>query len=72
MMSIRAKDTSVPARRFGSEIIVEQITGRKRRTLQKDRLFGKGFPFYRVCGQILYDLDEVEARIRGGRVETSA
>ena len=72
MMFIRAKDTSVPARRFGSEVMVEQITGRKRRTLQKDRLFGRGFPFYRICGQILYDLDEVEARIRSGRVETSA
>ena len=34
----------MPARRFGSEVMVEQITGRKRRTLQKDRLFGKGFP----------------------------
>jgi len=72
MTSTRAKDIGVPARRFGSEIMVEQITGRKRRTLQKDRLFGKGFPFYRICGQILYDLDEVEAQIRAGRVETTA
>lgn len=71
-MSNTGSRESVSARRFGSELVVEQLTGRKRRTLQKDRLFGKGFPFYKVCGQVLYDLDEVESRIRAGRVETSA
>jgi hypothetical protein len=72
MTSTKAKDTATPARRFGSEVAVEQLTGRSRRTLQKDRIFGKGFPFYRVQGQVLYDLDEVESRIRAGRVETNA
>jgi len=40
-----------------------------RATLQKDRLFGGGFPFYRVGRSILYDLDEVQALVRAGRVD---
>ena len=53
---------------LGSEADVERITGRKRKTLQKDRLAGRGFPFYRLRGQILYDLNEVRGIIRAGRV----
>lgn len=56
-------------REFGSEVDVERITRRKRKTLQKDRLLGRGFPFYRLSGQILYDLNEVRQIVRAGRVE---
>jgi len=58
-------------KRYGSEKQVEKITGRSRKTIQKDRLFGRGFPYYRFSGQILYDLDEVEAIVREGRVEVT-
>jgi hypothetical protein len=52
-------------RRYGSEVEVEAITGISRRTLQKDRLFKrKRFNWYKVCGKVLYDLDEVEATIK--------
>jgi hypothetical protein len=51
-------------RRFGSERDVEGIFGIPRRTLQKHRFLMKGLPFYRYCGKILYDLDQVEAIIR--------
>jgi hypothetical protein len=54
---------------FGSEADVERIIGRKRGTLQKDRYFGRGFPFYRVGRKILYDLDEVRELVRAGRVD---
>ena len=54
---------------FGTDADVERITGRKRRTLQKDRYFSRGFPFYRVGRKILYDLDEVREIIRGARVD---
>lgn len=54
---------------FGTEADVERITGRKRGTLQKDRYFGRGFPFYRVGRKILYDLDEVREIVRGARVD---
>jgi len=56
-------------REFGTEADVERLTGRKRRTLQKDRLFGRGFPYYRVGRKILYDLREVRALVRAGRVD---
>ena len=61
--------TSGQQREFGSEADVERITGRKKKTLQKDRLFGKGFPFYRVGRQVLDDLNEVRSIIRAGRVQ---
>jgi hypothetical protein len=56
-------------REFGTEADVERITGRKRRTLQKDRCFDRGFPFYRVGRKILYDLNEVRELILAGRVD---
>ena len=56
---------------FGTEADVERITGRKRRTLQKDRCQGRGFPFYRFGRQIRYDLREVRAVVRAGRVEVT-
>jgi hypothetical protein len=57
---------------FGTEVDVERITGRKRRTLQKDRSRRRGFPFYRLGRKILYDLEEVQHLIRIGRVEFAA
>lgn len=61
-----------PRRRYGSEIDVEALTGIARRTLQKHRLLGKGFPFYKHLGRILYDLNEVEQLIRASRVKGAA
>lgn len=55
---------------FVSETVVATVTGRSRRTLQKDRLFRRGFPFYKLHGQVLYDLQEVRNLIRAARVET--
>jgi len=60
-----------PQREFGTEGDVERITGRKKRTLQKDRCFGRGFPFFRVGRSILYDLNEVRRLIRANRVEVN-
>jgi hypothetical protein len=54
-------------RRFGSERDVFVITGISPRTLQKDRLLGKDrFPWYKVGGKVLYDLAEIEQKIRAG------
>jgi len=65
----RQSDRTIPpGRRFGSEHDVERLTGIKAKTLQKHRLFGKGFPFYRVGSRILYDLTEIETVIRNSRV----
>lgn len=54
-------------REFGTEADVERITGRKKQTLQKDRCFDRGFPFYRIGRSILYDLDEIRSLVRAGR-----
>jgi len=58
-------------RRFGSESDVAALYPINKRTLQKHRLLGKGFPFYRYGGRVLYDLDEVEAIVRANRVGPS-
>jgi hypothetical protein len=54
---------------FVSETVVAQLTGRSRRTLQKDRLFRRGFPFYKIGTQVVYDVAEVRQVIRAARVE---
>lgn len=64
---------SVIGREFGNELDVEQLTGRRRRTLQKDRLFGHGpFPHYKIGKQVLYDLNEVRRIIRASRIGGAA
>ena len=68
---LEATQSENTPREFGSEVIVEDITGRKRSTLQKDRRLKRGFPFYKFGRQILYDLNEVRALIRAGRVDAS-
>jgi len=65
-----AKTIKKPAeRKYVSEAVIETVTGRAKRTLQKDRFFGRGFPFYRVQGKVLYDLDEVLSIIQASRVD---
>lgn len=59
----------IAQKEYGSERDVERITGRRVRTLQKDRLFGRGFPFYRVGRQIRYDLNEIRALVRATRIQ---
>lgn len=66
---IQETQSNNSVREFGSEVDVEALTGRKRRTLQKDRCSGRGFPFYRFGRKILYDLNEVREMIRAGRVD---
>jgi hypothetical protein len=60
---------AVIERRFANEAEIERITGISRRTLQKHRLFGRGLPFYRFGRRVLYDLAEVEERIRAGAIQ---
>jgi predicted DNA-binding transcriptional regulator AlpA len=51
-------------RRFASEVELEQLTGISRRTWQKHRLFKRGPRYYKICGSIRYELDEVLAWIK--------
>ena len=68
MQERKASNIAEIEREFGNESDVERITGRRKKTLQKDRLFGTGFPFYRVGRSVLYDLNEVRRIIRAARV----
>jgi predicted DNA-binding transcriptional regulator AlpA len=54
--------------RFISEEELELLTGIKRRTWQKHRLFRRGPRFYRLHGAVRYDLAEVMEWIRGNGV----
>lgn len=70
-MATQASNAQV-RRRFGTEKAVHDLTGFSIRTLQKDRLLNrKRFPWYKVGGRVLYDLDEVESIIKAsaGMVE---
>jgi hypothetical protein len=63
-------------RRFGTEADASNLSGFSKRTLQKDRLSGRNrFPWYRVGGKVLYDLNEIEQIIvntrQTGGFETS-
>ena len=55
-------------RRFISEADLEKLTGVSRRTWQKHRLFGRGPRFYRLCGSVRYDVNEVMEWIRASGV----
>jgi hypothetical protein len=67
--SNRNREAQSVRRRFGSEADVESLTTISRRTLQQDRLLGRTrFPWYKIGGKVLYDLDEVEDTIRARRV----
>jgi hypothetical protein len=54
--------------RFVNERIVAEAFGRSVKTLRNDRVQRRGLPYYRLRGQILYDLAECEALIRAGRL----
>jgi hypothetical protein len=55
-------------RRYVNQRELEQLTGISIRTLQRDHKQGQElFPSYKVRGQVLYDLTEVESIIKSSR-----
>jgi hypothetical protein len=72
MQETKSQSGTIVECEFGSEADVERITGRKRKTLQKDRLFGRGFPYYKFGGQIRYNLAEVRSLLRSSRVDAGS
>jgi excisionase family DNA binding protein len=66
--------TTVPA--SGTDILltdhqVAEITGRSRKTLQKDRVYGGGLPFIRFGRAVRYRLSDVQAWVASQRSFTS-
>jgi predicted DNA-binding transcriptional regulator AlpA len=56
------------ARRYVTEVDLEALTGIRRRTWQKHRLFKRGPRWYKICGAVRYDLEEVLAWIRANAI----
>ncbi len=69
----QSKKKSIPfsklQRRFVSEVELEDLTGVRRRTWQKYRLFDQGPPYYKIGGAVRYDLQETLDWIKAKRVE---
>jgi hypothetical protein len=61
---------NTPPPRFVTESDLEEITGVKKRTWQKHRLFGRGPRWYKLHGAVRYNLTEVllwiESNAAGG------
>jgi hypothetical protein len=62
------ESTSV-LRRFISARELSAFIRRSEKTLERDRTLRKGFPFYRVMGQVRYDLSECLRLIDANRVD---
>jgi hypothetical protein len=62
------ESTSVQ-RRFVSARELSVLIGRSEKTLERDRTLRKGFPHFKILGQVRYDVDEVLRLIAATRVE---
>lgn len=72
-MDKRSEANTQPTKRFVSQRRISELTGRSERTLEKDRLFGRGpFPHYKCGSKILYDEDECLAIVTASRVSPEA
>ena len=55
--------------KYLNEQAVAEITGRALPTLRKDRLHGRGIPYYKISRQVRYSLSDVEAFMESCRVQ---
>ncbi len=58
--------------RYITEIKLEEMTGRSRKSWQRDRIKGGGIKFIRCGGKILYDLRDVEAYMEANKHESTS
>lgn len=66
---IQAVARGAPARHFVSARELAGIIGRSEKTLERDRTLRRGFPYYKILGQVRYDLDECIRLVEGSRIE---
>jgi hypothetical protein len=57
-------------KRWVDERVVSELTGRAIQTLRNDRIKGKGIPYTKIGRLVRYDLADLEACMKAGRVET--
>ncbi len=56
--------------RYGSEKVVNSITGRALSTLRNDRHKRKGIPYIKFGRSVLYDLRDVEDFMQSRKIKT--
>lgn len=64
----RPIESPIVQRRFVSARELSALIGRSEKTLERDRTLRKGFPYFKVMGQVRYDLDEILQLIAQTRV----
>lgn len=55
-----------------TEMQLESLTHRSRKSWQRDRMKGGGIPFIRAGGKILYDLRDVEAWLDARKFQSTS
>jgi hypothetical protein len=66
--ALRAVGKAAP-RHFVSARELSAIIGRSEKSLERDRTLRKGFPYFKILGQVRYDLDECMRIVESGRIE---
>ena len=58
--------------RYITETQLEEITHRSVKSWQRDRITGKGIPFIKCEGKVLYDIHDVEAYMDANKFTSTA
>ena len=64
--------TTIPSRRYLTETQLEDLTGRSRKSWQRDRIKGGGIKFIRCGGKILYDMQDVESWMNARKFDSTS
>lgn len=59
-------------KKYITEKVVSEMTGRAMQTLRNDRFKGRGFPYLKIGKSVRYDQEVVIAVMEGSKVETSS
>ena len=59
-------------KKYITEKVVSEMTGRAMQTLRNDRFKGRGFPYLKIGKSVRYDEEVVIAVMEGSKVETSS
>jgi hypothetical protein len=60
------------SQRYITEIQLEKMTGRSRKSWQRDRIKGGGVKFIRCGGKILYDMRDIESWLEDHKFESTS
>lgn len=69
---INTNEAETSYQRYVSEVQLEKMTGRSRKSWQRDRIKGGGIKFIRCGGKILYDMKDVEAWMEANKHDSTS